>query len=813
MTKKIQGAGGLFGGGGTRTPVKAPDTLESKQFATVLDLVSEGEIEGFATPSKKGIAKTAGHYTNSALSDVFLDGTPAFAVATDSSEYLSKVQNPSQSDFNFQDITFKTRFGTATQDPITAIEDLNLESTNQITSPIEVKHKNPDGSVSDGIARFISDNNGINDESRVDAVKVLIEFPALQRLEDNGDILGSTVELKIQLAYYGGSNGTGTLNYATVVGSDADFDDTVENSPNERISGRSRDLYQKEYKINLDGNNDFTRVYVRIVRKTDDVATADEEKFQDKFFLSSLTKVFHDKREYENCAYNALRISSEQFQRIPKRAYRIRGIKVRIPGVSAVSVSASFSYSAQVVTLTTSSDHNLRNGDFITVFGGNGSIQGFNPIETISGNSFRYTVSSNNAGSTITGTCTYKITPNVDLADGRINYPFGYVFGGTMGHAQWTTCPAMILLDLMTNSRYGFGSFLDPTNSFTASGTSSTIDIQSFVAASRYSNEVVDGEARFSCNANIQNSNEAYNLINELAGIMRCMPIWSSGTLTITQDKPTDATYLFNLSNVTESGFNYSGASSKQRHTVIKVSFFNNDTREIDYAVYGLDGTDPVQKARTDKFGFIEKTVKAFGCTSEKQALRLAKAIVFAEEEESEIVSFSTSIEAGAIVRPGQVIEIADPVKSLQRAGGRVNTIDATNTILTLDDTTTLLEKLIGSDQQISVIMSDGTIETRDINVSDSLTLQQTNPKQLKVTSAFSDTSTKKVNNNTIWLAQSSLLQSQKFRVVTIEEQDGINYSISAVKYNDGKYANIEQGIELQPRNISLVNYVNSHIN
>ncbi len=804
MTEKIQGAGGLFGGGGGRQPYKAPDTLESKQFATVFDLVSEGEIEGFSTPSKKGIAKTATHYTTSALSDVFLDDTPVFAVATDSSDYLSKAIDPKQSDFNFQDVTFKTRFGTASQDAVSGVTA--SESSNQITSPVEVTHKNPDDSVSDGIARFISDDNAIDSSSRVDAIKLTINFPQLQRFEDNGDILGSTVELKIQLAYYGGSNGTGTLNYATVIGSDADFDPDDEDSPNEVISGRSRDLYQKEYLINLDGNNNFTRVYVRIVRKTDDVAQADEEKFQDKFFLAGLTKVFFDKRKYENCAYQALRLSSEQFRRIPKRAYRIRGIKVRIPGVSAVSVSANFAYSANTVTITTSADHNLRNGDFITVSDGNGAIDGFNPIETISGNQFKYTVTANNPSSTINGTCTYRITPNVDLADGRINYPFGYVFGGTMGPATWTSCPSMILLDLLTNERYGFGAFLDPNNTFTSSGTSTSLDIQSFVAASRYSNEVVDGEARFSCNVNIQNSNDAYSLINELAGVMRCMPIWSAGTLTITQDKPADATFLFNLANVTEAGFSYSGASSKQRHTVIKVSYFDNETREIDYAVYGLDSDDPVQTERINKFGIIEKQVKAFGCTSEKQAIRLAKAIVFAEEEESEIVTFSTSLDAGSIVRPGTVIEINDPVKSLQRTGGRVKSIDDTNTILTLDDTTSLISELTGSNQQISVVMSDGTVETKSIDVSVSLDLQINNPLQVKVTSGFTDTTTKKVNPNAVWLAQSTGLQPQKFRIVTIEEQDGVNYAISAVKYNDGKYDNIEQGIELQPRNISILN-------
>ena len=54
--KKIIGSGR----GGRRSPppppqpTRAPDTLHSRQFATFLDLISEGEIEGFATASKEG---------------------------------------------------------------------------------------------------------------------------------------------------------------------------------------------------------------------------------------------------------------------------------------------------------------------------------------------------------------------------------------------------------------------------------------------------------------------------------------------------------------------------------------------------------------------------------------------------------------------------------------------------------------------------------------------------------------------------------------------------------------------------------------
>ena len=153
-----------------------------------------------------------------------------------------------------------------------------------------------------------------------------------------------------------------------------------------------------------------------------------------------------------------------------------------------------------------------------------------------------------------------------------------------MGAAQWCSCPAMVLLDLLTTERYGFGTHI----------TDSNLDLFSFVAASKYANELVsDGfngqEARFSCNVNLQGSMEAYTLINELAGVMRCFPIWSEGSVTISQDRPTDPSYLFSLANVGEGGFSYSGSSLKQRHSIISVSYFNMDSREIDYEVVGDD--------------------------------------------------------------------------------------------------------------------------------------------------------------------------------------------------------------------------------
>ena len=657
MTKNIKGSMGGNRAQARKAPERAPDTLNSRQFASLQDLLSEGEIEGFATPSKAGLGKGSAAYNNAALKDIFLNDTPIL-------NSTASNTNPQTSDFNFQNVDFTPRFGTSNQDHISGIE------SSQSTTAVGVTVTN-----SSSVTRQVTNTN-------VDAVKVTITFPQLQKFTDNGDVLGSTVDLKIQVQYNGGG-------YSDVI--------------SDTITGRTADAYQKEYRVNFTG---AFPVDVRVVRVTADSSSS---MLVDAFAWTSIGEIVDDKQRYLNSAYTHLRIDSEQFSSIPQRAFRIRGVKVRIPGAGA-----------------------------------------------------------SNSG-----------TPTVDLQTGRIIYPSGYIFNGTMGAAVWCSCPAMILLDLLTTERYGFGTHITDAN----------LDLFSFVAASKYANEEVDDgfggqEARFSCNVNLQGSMEAYQLINQLAGVMRCFPIWSEGSVTITQDKPTDPSYLFSLANVGEGGFSYSGSSLKQRHTVIAVSYLNMDSREIDYEV--VEDT-----AAQAKLGIVKKDVKAFACTSRGQAHRLGKAILFSEQNESEVVSFTTSIDAGAIVRPGSVISINDPVRAGVRRSGRINT--ASTTQITVDDTKDL-SGFSGTNQKCSVILPDGTIETESISgISNNV---------ITVSSAFSSAP----NANSIWLIQSDSLTAQTFRVVSVEEQDGINYAITALTYVAGKYANIEQGVSLPARNISLLN-------
>ena len=652
------------GGGGSPPPppqpTRVPDTLHSRQFATIQDLISEGEIEGFATASKENRQKGTANYNRAALKDVFLNDTPVLKSTANSA-------NPATTDFNHQDVTFVPRFGTSSQNFIAGIRTSESPTAVGVT----VTQSSP-------VTRTISNTN-------VDAVKVTLTWPQLQKVTNDGDILGLTVRYKVQIQYNSGG-----------------FSDVIV----DKVTGRSADAYQRDLRINLTG---AFPVDVRVVRTTADPPNSNTRS---EFQFTSFSEIIDNRSRYLNSAYTHLRLDSEKFSSIPTRKYRIRGIKVRIPGAGA---------------------------------SGSG-------------------------------------TPQVDNATGRINYPSGYIFNGVMGAAVYTNCPSMILLDLLTNSRYGLGDHISDSN----------LDLFSFVAASKYANEEVDDgtgsgtkEARFSCNVNIQKESEAFDVINDLSSVMKCMPIWTAGAITITQDKPTDPSYLFNLSNIASAGFSYTGSSLKQRHSVVRVSYFNMDSQEIDYEVVE-DST------AINKFGVSVKQIKAFGCTSRNQAARLGRSILFAEQRESEVISFTTSIDSGAVVRPGSVIAVNDPVRAGARRGGRV--VAATTTKITIDSpgNTTLPD--ISDNPKISVILPDGTVEERNI-------VNYTGGNEANVSSAFSQTP----NVNTIYLLSSTSLETQLFRVITVEEQDDVTYQISALSYIPGKYAFIEDGTTLPERNVSLL--------
>ena len=362
-----------------------------------------------------------------------------------------------------------------------------------------------------------------------------------------------------------------------------------------------------------------------------------------------------------------------------------------------------------------------------------------------------------------------KIPHNATVrSDGSLSFT-GSFNGNLKPDKEWCNDPAWILYDLLTESRAGFGDFIAETE----------VDKYDFYNASVYNSELINDfqggtSPRFSCNIVLQQSVEAFTVLNSIASIMRANLYIDNGVISLVQDRPTTSSYFFSYANVTEDGFIYTGASQRTRDTVVNVKYFDNNVRSFDYET--VEDT-----ALQAKYGIVIKNINAVGCSDRAQARRMGLWHIYTQNNETETVSFVTDASAGALIRPSQIITIQDPVRSNLRRSGKINA--ATTTQITVDD----LKDLPTSQQtgdELSVILSDGTLETRTVTAISGLVLT--------VSSAFSSAP----QTNAMWLLEREVKETEDFRVLSVEE-DNNTYTITALFHNPDKYAFVEQDATL----------------
>jgi predicted phage tail protein len=662
--KKIRGYGGGGGGkgggggGSGRVAQESADSLRSIAYASVLDLVSEGEIEGLAE----------------GLKSVYFNETP--------------LQNPNNS-FNFTGATVVSTTGTQGQSYIQGFP--NVE--NEIGVSTQVEFPTP-------IVRQISN-------SEIDAVRVTISIPALtQQNVSNGDINGASVQYAIDIQSNGGGYvpqilgavwSSNTVNIASATSAIANqplyqiqmavtdtsnsavyvaqyklqssgtwltagitekVDQTVDSywddygyqenrttvktftmpmqasglwemrivitsgspyisavngnygTPFATITGKTTSKYQKSHRIELTGDAPWD---IKVRRITADSTSS---ALQNKTFWDSYTEIIDGKFRYPNSAIVGVRIDAAQFDSIPRRSYDLKLLKVKVP-----------------------SNYNPQTRQYTGVFDG-----------------------------------TFKVA--------------------------WTDNPAWCFYDLVTNSRYGLGGFIPEAQ----------VDKWTLYAIGRYCDELVPNgfggtEPRYTCNIYFQTREEAYTVINNMASIFRGMPYWASGAITLGYDAPADPVYQFSNSNVVDGSFSYQGSAIKARHTVALVTW--NDPEDFyRQKVEYVEDADGIAR-----YGIVQTEVIAVGCTSRGQANRAGRWILFTEQSETELVTFKTGIE-GNQIRPSNIIQVADEARAGTRTGGRV--ASATTSVVTLDQNVSGIAN-IGTGT-LSVILPSGTLETRSIS-------------------------------------------------------------------------------------------------
>lgn len=342
---------------------------------------------------------------------------------------------------------------------------------------------------------------------------------------------------------------------------------------------------------------------------------------------------------------------------------------------------------------------------------------------------------------------------------------------------EWTDNPAWVLYDLLTNARYGLGSFITPNQ----------IDKYSFYNAAVYNDELVPNgfggqEPRFTFNAIINTRDEAYRILQMVAGAFRSQLMYVNGLVTVVQDRPASPVRLVTNANVIDGEFVYKSTGLFERHTVFNVTFNDRADRHLQRVttVYDQPGIN--------RYGYNEIDTASYGATTEGQAIRHGKWALDTELNQTETVQFKMAFN-GFDLLPYDIVKLYDTNYTLSNGGGRI--VSVNNTTVTLDRPVTM-----APNSTIDVMLADGkTLETKSIS--------QTSGTHttITITSPFSQT----VTPNADFIVKAAVAPRQ-FRIMAIRQLEDEQVSVEAVFHDPGKYARVETGITAQLPSFSSAN-------
>ncbi|UAN15997.1 host specificity protein J [Enterobacter asburiae] len=244
------------GSSSSRTPTEQPDDLQSVAKAKILVALGEGEFAGQLTG--KGI---------------YLDGTA--------------LENADGSQ-NFSGVTWEFRAGTQAQKYIQGIPG----TENEISVGTEVT------SATAWTRTFTN--------TQLSAVRLRLKWPSLFKQEDDGDLVGYSINYAIDLQTDGGT-------WQTVL--------------NTSVTGKTTSGYERSHRIDLpQAGSTWT---IRLRKITSDANSA---KIGDTMTLQSFTEVIDAKLRYPNTALLYIEFDSSQFNgSIPQISCEPRGRVIRVP--------------------------------------------------------------------------------------------------------------------------------------------------------------------------------------------------------------------------------------------------------------------------------------------------------------------------------------------------------------------------------------------------------------------------------------------------------------------------------------------------
>jgi hypothetical protein len=246
----------------------------------------------------------------------------------------------------------------------------------------------------------------------------------------------------------------------------------------------------------------------------------------------------------------------------------------------------------------------------------------------------------------------------------------------------WTDNPAWIIYDLLTNTRYGLGRYLDKSqiNKWELYKIARFCDA---VDENGYFIGVSDGvgglEPRYSCNVIFKDATKIYDSIVSITNLFRGSVYFSNSEINFLDDRPRTPIMTFSNTNVKDGIFNYSNIRKDQQYNTIEVSYldrFDNFQSKIEY----VEDEQDIRKR-----GVFKSRIDSFGVTSRAMARRIGQHMIYQTIKENQAIEFVAGLES-LLCRPGDLIIIEDDLKTRAKNFGRILEINTTEKSLFLEN-------------------------------------------------------------------------------------------------------------------------------
>ncbi|EPX3300492.1 host specificity protein J [Citrobacter freundii] len=337
----------------------------------------------------------------------------------------------------------------------------------------------------------------------------------------------------------------------------------------------------------------------------------------------------------------------------------------------------------------------------------------------------------------------------------------------------WTDNPAWIYYDIILNERFGLGQRIDATQ----------IDKWELYRIAQYCDQLVpDGkggsgtEPRFRCNVYIQDRNDAWTVLRDLAGIFRGMTYWGDNKMYVLADMPRDVWHIYNHASVVEGKFTFADPSETTRNTAALVNW-------SDPANHYKDTPEPVYDSDLAmRFDYRQLEMTAIGCTRQSEANRRGRWALLTNGI-GEVVTFSTGMDVPPV---GEVIGVAANELAGRTIGGRVSAVNGRN--ITLDRAAD-----VKAGNRLFLNLPSGTAQAR--------TVQAVNGNTVTVTTPYSETPEAECN----WGVDSDDLFIALFRVTGTRDNNDGTFEVTGTTYNPDIYSAVDTGARLDERPVSVI--------